>query len=72
MLNLIKQEFDLNVITADKLNLYEKLLLFFKKKEVIKKNWDNQYMSIMIVKRVNNKNIFLKYMKGTKLKLSKD
>lgn len=72
MLNLIKQEFDLNVITADKLNLYEKLLLLFKKKEVIKKNWDNQYMSIMIVKRVNNKNIFLKYMKGTKLKLSKD
>lgn len=61
----IEDEYNIKLTDFKDLNLYEKILSFFKRNETITRDWGHGYITKLIIKRVKGKILFVRYYKGS-------
>ena len=63
--DIIKDNFKIDTIFKNELNFLDKVILLFKKKEIIVKDFGFGYKPKLIIKKLNNKNILINYIEGS-------
>ena len=63
--DIIKDNFKIYTISKNELNFLDKVILLFKKKEIIVKDFGFGYKPKLIIKKLNNKNILINYIEGS-------